>query len=126
MENKDKSSDKAHSEPLQQYNVSRSIFKGTDYFFSGEDEELCYPLWKHLMWAREKDEKEVTVYKAEPIKVHGYMYCNLHGAGEDGKCGKICTDYIPRNGKRGMCKHRGKLYQARQKVKFNVENAFVG
>ena len=106
--------------------VSRSIFKGTDYFFSGEDEEICYPLWKHLMWAREKDEKEVTVYKAEPIKVHGYMYCKLHGAGEDGNCGKICDDYIPRNGKRGMCKHRGKLYQAGQKVKFNVENAFVG
>ena len=106
--------------------VSRSIFKGTDYFFSGEDEELCYPLWKHLMWAREKDEKEVTVYKAEPIKVHGYMFCKLHGAGEDGNCGKICTDYIPRNGKRGVCKHRGKLYQAGQKVKFNVENAFVG
>ena len=126
MENKQKSSDKAHSEPLQQCNVSRSIFKGTDYFFSGEDEELCYPLWKHLMWAREKDEKEITVYKAEPIKVHGYMYCKLHGAGEDGNCGKICDDYIPRNGKRGMCKHRGKLYQARQKVKFNVENAFVG
>ena len=106
--------------------VSRSIFKGTDYFFSGEDEEICYPLWKHLMWAREKDEKEVTVYKAEPIKVHGYMYCKLHGAGEDGNCGKICDDYIPRNGKRGMCKHRGTLYQAGQKVKFIVENAFVG
>ena len=95
-------------------------------FFSGEDEEFCYPLWKHLMWAREKDEKEITVYKAEPVKVHRYMYCNLHGAGEDGNCGKICTDYIPRNGKRGMCKYRGKLYQAGQKVKFDVENAFVG
>lgn len=126
MKNKNESSDKVHSEPLQQYSVSRSIFKGTDYFFSGEDEEICYPLWKHLMWAREKDEKEVTVYKAEPIKVNGYMYCKLHGAGEDGNCGKICDDYIPRNGKRGMCKHRGKLYQAGQKVKFNVENAFVG
>ena len=106
--------------------VIGSIFKGTDYFFSGEDEEICYPLWKHLMWARERDEKEITVYKAEPIKVHGYMYCKLHGAGEDGNCGKICDDYVPRNGKRGMCKHRGKLYQAGQKVKFNVENAFVG
>ena len=77
------------------------------------------------MWAREKDEKEITVYKAEPVKVDGYMYCKLHGAGEDGNCGKICTDYIPRNGKRGMCKYRGKLYQAGQKVKFNIETAFV-
>ena len=78
------------------------------------------------MWAREREEKEITVYKAEPVKVHGYMYCKLHGAGEDGNCGKICTDYIPRNGKRGMCKHRGKLYQAGQKVKFNIETVFVG
>ena len=64
MENKQKSSNEVHSEPLQQCSVSRSIFKGTDYFFSGEDEEFCYPLWKHLMWARERVEKEITVYKA--------------------------------------------------------------
>ena len=77
MENKQKYSGEVHSEPLQQCSVSRSIFKGTDYFFSGEDEEFCYPLWKHLMWARESIENFIK-FKELLLNMQQLKY-NLRG-----------------------------------------------
>ena len=58
---------------------------------------------------------EISAAEAIPTKVHGFFYCKIYGVGDkdEQSCGDLwCGHYEPRNGKRGMCKHQGKLYEA--------------
>jgi len=66
-------------------------------------------------YMREHGLIEISAAEAIPIKVDGMFYCKIHGVGDKSEqtCGaKWCSDYTLRNGKRGMCKHQGKLYEA--------------
>jgi hypothetical protein len=65
---------------------------------------------------------ELTVNEAVKIKVEGYMFCQLYGMGESGYCGKRwCKDYQPRNGKSGICKHQGSLYESGKEITIKIK-----
>ena len=55
MENKDKSSDKKHSEPLQQYNVVRSF---VNVKLKREDVEDMISTYEFLSWQNDGDERK--------------------------------------------------------------------
>ena len=58
---------------------------------------------------------EIDAHEAVYAYVKDFFHCKINGVAErDGHtCGsKWCSQYKPRNGKRGMCKHQGKLYEA--------------
>jgi hypothetical protein len=38
--------------------------------------------------------------------------------GEKGNCGRPCSNYKPRNGESGICRHYGRVYEPGKLVKF--------
>lgn len=84
----------------------------TKLYFSSTNDEMCYPLEYHIEEARENGQSEIILYNAEPEKVDGMFYCKAMGVAmeEIGYCGISCEDYTPRNGKFGICKHKGKFF----------------
>ena len=95
----------------------------TNYYFFEEGDEMCYPLEyiKDLIAEQELTEKEV--YEAKKVKDSNYMYCRIAGdVGEKGYCGKDCKDYKPRNGKWGICKHQGELFESGDKILIKLKN----
>lgn len=95
----------------------------TKYYFEALDSELCYTLDYHLDQAREQGLSRIELYEAVPEKVNGFFFCRaVNAVGEDGYCGSQCTDYEPRNGKSGMCRHRSNtMYEHGEKVTFTVK-----
>ena len=84
-------------------------------FFETVDSELCYP----LSFFESKFERPFTVFNAIPEKVNGVFFCKaVLLPSEDGQCGKDCADYSPKNGKSGMCKHKGRLFEPGKEVTF--------
>ena len=55
MENKDKSSNEAHSEPLQQYNVVRSF---VNIKLKREDVKDMISTYEYLSWQNDGDERK--------------------------------------------------------------------
>lgn len=84
------------------------------YYFENEDAEHCYTE-EYFQDAMRNDElTEIIVLEAIPAKISEseFIYCKeIETVGEKKECGKSCPDYEPRNGKNGMCKNRGKLYE---------------
>lgn len=85
------------------------------YYFSDNDEEMCYTIEAHKDQMRFNKEAERIVYKAIKSSEKGYFYCKSLGeigerppSGEP--CGKECIMYIPRNGISGCCKSFRTLY----------------
>jgi hypothetical protein len=96
--------------------------KRTKYYFRKEDSERCYTIDKHMDDAREEGLTEITLFEAKRQKLHDFIYCHaVDECGEKGECGKCCGDYQPRNGKSGMCKNQGLLYEPSKEVKFKVQ-----
>jgi hypothetical protein len=81
-------------------------------YFSEFEEDYAYTKEDILEQMKERGLDEVEVSQAERELKSEYFFCKA--AGEVGLksegCGKICPDYIPRNGKNGCCKHRGFCY----------------
>jgi len=78
-----------------------------------DEMEFCYPLSHHYDTMREEGLTEMVVCEAVVDKVDGFFFCNAVGlVSEKGECGKYCSDYEPRNGKSGNCKHNRNLYTA--------------
>lgn len=91
------------------------------FYFRSEDSENCYTLDHHLAEAREEGLSEIELFKAIPDIVDGFFYCRAVGeCSEEGHCGKECEDYAPKNGKSGMCRHKGKFHAHGEKVVFKV------
>ena len=83
-------------------------------YFSKLDDERCYRLntIKALMDDAAIDELEIT--EAKRVTGQGYFYCTkFQDCGEVGQdCNKLCcSDYSPRNGKNGRCRHSGYCYE---------------
>lgn len=94
------------------------------YYSRREDDELCYPLGHFIEKARITGEKTIVLYEAIPDKDRGYFFCRAVGAvgvndDVDG-CGKNCDLYAPKNGKSGMCRHKGRCYTPTEKVTVDV------
>ena len=83
------------------------------YYFDGNEEEHCYTLDCFIErlggWL-----DEITVYPAVMVVGVGVYYCQKFGeVGEVGEgCGKQCSEYKPRNGKNGRCRHSANCYEA--------------
>lgn len=93
--------------------------KKEKYYFENKDATNCYTEEYFQDKMRDNELTEISVLKAVPVKINfsEYIYCKEIGeVGEKSECGKNCPDYEPRNGKNGMCKHRGKLYELGDKV----------
>lgn len=95
------------------------------YFNSDENDGIAAPLDHWINEAKElREEKTVLVYEAVRDHIDDqYVWCGIiEEAGERSGCKKsLCTDYDPRNGKNGVCKHRGKLYTWGTPHVFDVE-----
>ena len=88
------------------------------YYFQ-KDAEMCYTLQYHLDFMKENEIKEMEVFEAEIERGTGFFYCReFMQIGEIGEgCGKSCDKYSPRNGKSGICKHSGNVYEQTEKKK---------
>jgi len=90
-------------------------------YFKDIDSEYCFPKQYWLDCMKENDLKEMTVIEAVPIRDSDYFFCRaVDEMGEKGSCGKICPDYEPRNGKSGICKHKGFVYEPTDEVKLTL------
>ena len=90
------------------------------YYFENEDAEHCYTEEYFQDTMRFDEITEMTVLEAIPAKISKseFIYCKENETvGEKSECGRNCPYYEPRNGKNGMCKHRGKLYEHGDEVK---------
>lgn len=88
--------------------------KKEKYYFENEDAENCWTEEYFQDQMRVNELTEISVLEAIPvkIKISEYIYCKEIGeVGEKRECGKEYPYYKPRNGKNGMCKHRGKLFE---------------
>jgi hypothetical protein len=92
------------------------------YFEHEHGEDLCYSLDWFIELAKDEGLKEIELFEAEPVQMSDVFWCRAeHAFTETGYCGKSCEDYEPKNGKLGMCRHKGKCgYEVGNKVKFNV------
>ena len=84
------------------------------YFCPAISEEYCYPLNRIVDEMNEQELQQVTVAKAVRETNTNYFFCKAIdlplSKKDDDPCGKSCSDYEPRNGKNGCCKHRGFCY----------------
>jgi len=78
-----------------------------------DDDENCYGLQYHIDYMKENEIKEMKVFEAKPEHGTGMFFCKEYSeVGEvNGTCGKQCDLYQPRNGKSGICKHYGFVYE---------------
>ncbi len=79
------------------------------------DEGWCYTEESIRQTMADEDIDEITVYRAEREIGSDAFYCKDLGEAylkEDSPCGKNCTEYAPRNGKNGNCRHRRGVWQS--------------
>ena len=83
-------------------------------YFSKLDDERCYTLKEIREDRRWEELYELEVTEAKRVTGQGYFYCTkFQDCGEVGQdCNKLCcSDYSPRNGKNGRCRHSGYCYE---------------
>lgn len=86
------------------------------YYFETEESEKAYTLDYFLA----RLQRPFTLFESIPAKVEGFFYCKWsEEVGKEGYCGRMCEGYDPRNGKSGICKHKGGLYEPGKAVLFN-------
>lgn len=86
------------------------------FYFETEDSEIAYSI-EHFDTVLERP---FELFEAVPCKVEGFFWCKAVGeCAEEGSCGKACDDYEPRNGKSGICRHKGRLYDKGNIIRFN-------
>lgn len=97
--------------------------KKQKYYFKDVDSEMCYPLSHHIEEAKDDELAEIELIGAIPdLDNSEYIWCSAVGAtGEKSECNKNCPDYefVRWVG----CKHKGKLFQHGEFVRFNVETS---
>lgn len=101
----------------------RKYMKKQKYYFKDIDSEMCYPLSLHIEEAKSWGLKEIELIEAIPDPDNPeYIWCaSADAVGEKSECNKNCTDYEPLRGK--TCKHKGKLFEHGEIVRFNVETS---
>ena len=89
-------------------------------YFLDSSSEICYPL--DYFSLEKLEEVDYEIYEAIPDNNNkDFIYCSLDGeVGDREFCKKSeCKDYTSKSG-RGVCSHRGKLFEVGEKV--NVKN----
>lgn len=92
------------------------------FYFREADDEMCYTLEYHLANAKDEGLEEIELFEAIPEKDHEMFWCRaVEEITGNGYCGRQCEEYEPKNGKSGMCKHKGKTYTIGEKKLFKVK-----
>lgn len=84
------------------------------FFINNDDEENCYNLNWILNYMADNHISILKVFLAKRETDSGYFFCKKYqqsGTKEESNCGKSCPMYDPRNGKSGICKHSGYVYE---------------
>lgn len=89
--------------------------KKEKFYFSELEEENAYSIEYLLEEMKEQELTEIDVSLSVRDLKSDYFYCKelneVCDKPPDGEpCGKLCSDYLPRNGKSGCCKHYGFVY----------------
>ena len=85
--------------------------------YSFRNDADCYPIDYFKRYMEDNNLSELEVHEQESIKDSDYFYCkHFQEIGEKGICGKQCQAYQPRNGKSGICKHTGYVYETTGKT----------
>lgn len=77
----------------------------------------------HLEYMRENGIQEMIVHEAVVHRNSNMFHCIEFGEiGETGDCCGItlCSSYLPRNGKSGICKHHRPCYEEGKEVKLTL------
>ena len=84
------------------------------YFAPELDNLSAYNLRDILTWMSEEGIASTQIFSAKVERGTETFYCKedqTHYDKDDGMCGKkSCNNYMPRNGKNGICKHYGYIY----------------
>lgn len=90
-----------------------------ELYFRNNDEH-CYTIEQHYNLMMFNGETKVELFKAKVDRNNGYFYCKEFSEVGESKvsCGKQCEKYIPRNGRSGICKHHGFLYEQTKESTF--------
>jgi hypothetical protein len=87
--------------------------------FFRNDAMLCFNIASHVDALKFEGETATELFEAKITKDASYFFCKAFGeVGEKGDCGKQCLKYEPRNGKSGICKNSGQLFE-------QTENKFI-
>lgn len=90
------------------------------YFLHKDSEESC-DLETVRDQIRMNGLTELEVFKAKRDVGSDYFFCrDAWEIGEKGDCGKMCSSYEPRNGKNGICKHNGPVYELGDKISLKL------
>jgi hypothetical protein len=94
---------------------------GKYYFRTTDEDDERYSLeyWKDYM--KKNDLKKIEVFEALVVRGIEFFYCKnvceiSSKPPEGNPCGFMCDFYTPRNGKNGICKNHGNLYEAGKKI----------
>ena len=99
------------------------------YFIKGAEEEGCREIksWpkEYPIHLEDGEAPDITFVEAKIEYGTEYFWCSHWGASylkEDRfTCGKICSEYAPRNGKSGRCRHNKNCYEITDKY-FKLKN----
>jgi hypothetical protein len=85
-------------------------------YFSEINKEICYDIESQRDIMKSHGLSQLKLTEAQKVVGADYFYCTFIGEiGEKGDCGKQCDHYSPRNGKNGICKHNGGIYEQTDK-----------
>lgn len=92
-------------------------------YFESIESETCYALPYHIEDAKFQGLKEITLIEANEVKINGVIWCKIFEAtGDKSGCNKKqCASYHSKSG-RGVCSHRGNLYEHGEEVTFKVSD----
>jgi hypothetical protein len=84
------------------------------YYFCEDYEsaEKCFTLESMYEYMKDNGLTTLKIYPAKMLVGEDFYYCDEHqfsGIVGDG-CGKDCSEYNPRNGKNGRCRHSKNCY----------------
>ena len=94
-------------------------------YFLNIDDTNCYPLSDRLNDAKIEGLEKITLVEAIIDNENpDYIWCGYQGeVTEREDCKKsICSYYESKSG-RGVCKHRGNLYQHGEEIEFSVDSS---
>ena len=91
------------------------------YYFEKEDSEECYPIAHFINEMEKAGLSEIKIFEAVSVRDNSFIWCKrFWDAAERGSCGKSCSGYQSRNGKSGICKYQGRMYEAGKEVTIKI------
>lgn len=99
------------------------------FYFREDIDECCFTKKQIIEDMKEEGLTELKIFEAKRVTGESYFWCSVNQeVGEKGEgCGRICSQYKPRNGKNGRCRYSGYCYEHTdmfQIIKLNSHGKF--